>query len=381
MTKEGKMINWLNMGLTVYIHFQVLMQIVENLSVSLGISIALILGFVTQMILYYWVYWLGKSKKIKRESVLISGLLLALFLFKGGYEHGLYYAGIMFTSAFFIDRTRGLLILQGLILVLVLNIPFRYSLSPFVLYSDSIDWQSFIGILMNFGVIVTGMWAFTYYQRMNIKLIAMQKENEEAAKILERQRIAQEIHDAIGHSLTSLNMHLEYGISMDTSDSEKVQVLFSNMKSITEEAICNCRRSVKMLKDNESDDHHFNLSQSLEKLKQSVEQENGWCIEGFFHKDLEEAPEYVKNALFTSIREALTNAIKYSGSKRFQYVFEVSDAVISLGICDFGKGAGPFVKSNGLEGIQDRVEALSGDVQFYDDPHRGFCIDINLPRE
>lgn len=379
--REGKVINWLNIGLTFYIHLLVLHAILETIPNNFVVSTVLATVFVCQTILYYRVYWLLKSKVLKREYVLISGLIFALFLFKGGYVEGLYYVGIMLTSSFFIKRTRVILLLQGLVVILVLNIPFRYTLSPFAVYSDSLDWATFFSILTNFIFVITAVWASTYYLRLNVKLMAMQKENEEAVKILERQRIAQEIHDAIGHGLTSLNMHLEYGMSLEASDYEKIMALFCNMKGITEEAIYNCRRSVKMLKEDEPAEQEFGLETSLDRLKNSVEQGDGIQITARVNQEVEQVPDYVKSVLFTSIREALTNAIKYSGSQCFEYVIENKDNGIELNICDFGVGAGSFSIGNGLRGIKERVDALSGTIQFYDDAVRGFCIDINLPKE
>lgn len=378
--QEKKVFFWVNVGATLYVHVLVAMELIKNRASAPIANTVLLAVLVMMGGLYFSNYWFGYLRKLRTEWILIAGLIMGVLIYKGGYDEGLFYAGIMMTSSFFVKNTKPLIMLELFSVMLLVSLPFSYTLSPFKLNMEQFDLVSVINIGVNFVVFLAGFWFFTYYQRVNQELIAAQAMKEEAAKIVERQRIAQEIHDSIGHSLVSMNMHLEYGLMLGENEHQKSFELLGKLKSMTEEAMHECQRAVNMLKENEAQEV-FSLKKSLEQLSNRVKLANGFQIEGIGVETVLELPEYVQKLYFTTIREAVTNAIKYSGSNRLTYQFTRENGFYKLFICDFGKGAGAFTKSHGTTGIFERFEAIEGDVAMYDAAEKGFCIEVKLSEE
>ena len=380
--QEKKVFFLVNIGATFYVHVLVAFEMFKRISGGESLMPNMVLVGVLLVMggLYFSNYWFGYLRKLRTEWVLIAGLVYGVLLYKGGVDEGLFYAGIMMTSSFFIKNARPLILFELLSVLLVVGLPVTYSLSPLQLNIEQFDLISVVSIGVNFSIFLAGFWFFTYYQRVNQELIAAQAIKEEAAKIVERQRIAQEIHDSIGHSLVSMNMHLEYGLTLGENEHQKSFELLGKLKSMTEEAMHECQRAVNMLKENETQEV-FSLTQSLVQLSNRVKLANGFQVEGIGVEMVLALPEYVQKLYFTTIREAVTNAIKYSGSKRLAYQFTRENGLFKLFICDFGKGAGAFTKSHGTTGIYERFEAIEGEVAMYDASDKGFCIEVKLSEE
>lgn len=330
--------------------------------------------------LYYWVYWFNRYPKIKREWVLLLGLIIGAIAYKGGVDEGLFYMGIMLTSGLFTDNPKIFVLFEFFSAMILLASPFNYTLSPLSFYYIESSISLTLNSALYFAIFIGGIWCFTYYQRVNYKLIQAQGLKEEMAKSKERERIAQDIHDAIGHALTSLNMHLEYGQGLNATDYEASQNLMQTMKGITEDAILNLKRAVQEIKVAEKE-VSLSLSQTLNQLQESLKSKDGFTLVGEVPKAIDQLPEYVQKLYFVSLREMITNTIKYSGKKTLFFTFHEVDESITLQAWDTGKGAGSFISGNGIKGISEKVKALEGDILFYDDAEKGFCMKMTLSKE
>lgn len=372
--------NLINLLLTGYVQFLLMKAIFQMREKSLLYSGLMLTALSIFFFLYYGVYWYNRYPKIKREWVLFSGILLGAFAFKGGLNEGLIYIGIMLTSGLFTENPKIFVLFEFISALILIGSPFHYTLSPFSFSYIENDLSLIRDAALYFATFIGGIWCFTYYQRVNHQLIQAQGLKEKMAKIKDRERIAQDIHDGIGHALTSLNMHLEYGQSLSSGDYEASQNLMHTMKAITEEAILNLKKAVQEIKESEKE-ISLSLSETLNQLQMKLKSNDGFTLIGEVPKAIDLLPEYVQKLYFVTLREMITNAIKYSGKKVLFFDFELTNEEILLHAWDTGKGAGNFVANHGLKGITEKVLTLEGDITFYDDREKGFCMKMKLSKE
>jgi signal transduction histidine kinase len=84
-------------------------------------------------------------------------------------------------------------------------------------------------------------------------------------------------------------------------------------------------------------------------------------------------------ALYRTVQEALTNAVRHGKASRVRVIFWVEGEELRLTITDNGKGAFEVVKGIGLAGMEERLGALGGSVQVGQAPEGGFSLTAQVP--
>jgi len=84
-------------------------------------------------------------------------------------------------------------------------------------------------------------------------------------------------------------------------------------------------------------------------------------------------------ALYRTVQEALTNAVRHGKASRVRVIFWVEGEELRLAITDNGKGAFEVVKGIGLAGMEERLGALGGSVRVGQAPEGGFSLTVTVP--
>ncbi len=209
------------------------------------------------------------------------------------------------------------------------------------------------------------------------KVLKLNKEIEKLTIARERNRIAQEIHDNLGHSLVALSMNLDVASNILDKDMDKGKELIQKCQKLTKDSMNSLRRAVYTLKEE-------NLSQGLKNAIQDLIHNinNTSNITIIYRGDekVEDIPLKHKSILYTTIREGLTNSIKHSKCSQININIGVSDK-IHLSIKDNGLGCKSIIKGNGLKGIEERVNKVNGHIDYKTKEGQGFEISVKLPLE
>jgi signal transduction histidine kinase len=197
----------------------------------------------------------------------------------------------------------------------------------------------------------------------------------------ERNRVAREIHDSLGHYLTVVNVQLEAAGKLLDRDPEKAREAVARAKTSASETLSEVRRSVRALK-----------PAAMEKqtgpgaLATLARGFDGTGIAVSFEvtgqeRDLSPEAELL---LYRALEEGLTNALKYSGGSRVEakLAFEPSD--VRLTVADNGHGSSGNVQGLGgtgfgIPGLKERASALGGKVSTADLNGGGFVLEVELP--
>ncbi len=205
----------------------------------------------------------------------------------------------------------------------------------------------------------------------------------ELATLEERNRLAREIHDSLGHYLTALNIQLEKALVFnDKKPSESLQAT-RDAKRLADEALTDVRRSVSTLRDAQA---VFHLEPALERLVQTVREGSDLEVTLDLQGSPRGYPQQSLHALFRAAQEGLTNVIRHAGAKavRLQVVLGTTNAQLSLQ--DDGRGfdatsSGGEHKSYGLLGLRERLELVGGQLQIHSQHGHGTQLKIRIPRD
>lgn len=198
---------------------------------------------------------------------------------------------------------------------------------------------------------------------------------------LEKHRLASELHDDLGQSLTSLKLMLELASSMQTSN--KRQKVMKNSLELVSELMGKVRNLSLDLRPAMLDD--FGLFAALRWLFERLQTQTGIAIQ--CNNTLDSHQRFhpsIETAAFRIAQEALTNIARYAGVKEAQVNLEVGET-LSIEVVDKGAGfnyAHPpqeTISSGGISGMQERARLLGGMVKIISEIGIGTRVVATLP--
>lgn len=339
---------------------------------------------------YVWLVYLVTflaTPAIKRASALEWALTLAgaaVFL-------ALYFRGFWYW-----DR-RILWCAGGILLLGVLFVPFNWGASSFFIYaaafvphsgSKRLSWV-LIGVILAILGVETWLADLSPYawvpaavfslligglnvqdsevRRANAKLRMAQEEVERLAKTAERERIARDLHDLLGHTLSLITLKSELAARLVDRDPERAGREIREVERISREALREVRTAIAGYRSE-------GLQAELGRARLALEAA-GVKLEYFAEPaPLDPAQETV---LALALREAVTNVIRHARAKTCRITVESRDGEVRLTVCDDGLG-GAAPEGIGLASMRDRVEGLGGRLERTG--QEGTTLAIVLPR-
>lgn len=211
-------------------------------------------------------------------------------------------------------------------------------------------------------------------EQMNHQLIEKQNAQIYNATLKERNRIAREIHDNVGHMIT--RSILQVGAIGVINTDEKLKAPIADLKSTLDTAMDSMRKSVHDLYDESVD-----LRQALAKLK-PTDSAFAFSLEYDCEDDVSRD---VKYAFIAIAKEAVNNAVKHSNGDEIRIIVREHPAFYQLEIMDNGTSAderrisGETGDGIGIKNINERVAAIGGTMRIKADD--GFMIFVTLMKK
>jgi two-component system sensor histidine kinase DesK len=207
---------------------------------------------------------------------------------------------------------------------------------------------------------------FTQQRRVNRKLRLAQEEIEHLARLAERERIARDLHDVLGHTLSLIILKSELASKLADSHPERAVAEIRDVERISREALAEVRAAVKGYRSAGLDSELVHARQTLETAGIRVET----AI------DLPNLPPSHEGVLVLALREAVTNVVRHAQASSCRVRLEKTASWCELEVADDGRG-GTAPEGSGLTGMRTRVEALGG--MLVREPGRGTTLRIRLP--
>ena len=197
---------------------------------------------------------------------------------------------------------------------------------------------------------------------------------EDRATLEERNRIAREIHDSVGHYLTAQSIQLENTALFMASDLTKAKSHLSKARHLGKEALSNIRTSVATLRNNS--EPGISIAQLINDFKARTNLQ----VSDRLNLSLP-LPNKINVTLFRIIQEALTNITKHSQATAVTINLESTERQISLSIEDNGIGFDPSHNTTGfgLQSMAERTSAFKGKFVIRSHSNLGTQIKVQIP--
>lgn len=194
----------------------------------------------------------------------------------------------------------------------------------------------------------------------------------------ERNRIAQEVHDTAGHTFTIISSLAKLSkariSNIQTSpETEELLEFAEQTESLARGGLTQLRCSINDLRE---DSFMSSVTAAIRTVTNAVRDINiQVCIQG----TEDGSYAFCVQNIYSSFRELITNAVRYSGADRIDVIVKFLGTSIELYVFDNGKGCAEITAHDGLKGISERTESIGGSAVFRSGEGIGFNAVIKIP--
>jgi two-component system, NarL family, sensor histidine kinase DesK len=232
------------------------------------------------------------------------------------------------------------------------------------LHMDLASWGSFVLLIILVGL-GNHHWAAKECARQELRLA--NDEIEHLAKVAERERIARDLHDVLGHTLSLITLKSELARKLVDRDPERAKQEMQDVENTSRAALADVREAIRGYR---SDGIFAELARARAALETA-----GVSVE--CNTDPLQLSPAQESVLSLALREAVTNVVRHAEARRCNVTLKRSETLCTLEVSDDGRGvAGP--EGNGLRGMRERLEALGGSLQLLTSNGTRLIIDLPL---
>nr|WP_288327976.1 sensor histidine kinase [uncultured Clostridium sp.] len=210
---------------------------------------------------------------------------------------------------------------------------------------------------------------------MNIKLKDYASKTEKMTETRERNRLAREIHDTIGHSLTGIIAGIDACSTIIDYSPEGVKKQLDVIRKVAKQGINDVRRSVKALRPDVLENLSF--EEAIEKMIFEIGDASKCNIILENQMDDLKFDSDEEDAIYRVIQESITNAIRHGHATKVYVTIYKRENDLVLIVTDNGIGCEKIESGFGLQHMKERVELLNGSIEF--SSKNGFTIIANIP--
>jgi two-component system, NarL family, sensor histidine kinase DesK len=207
---------------------------------------------------------------------------------------------------------------------------------------------------------------FAQRTRMYYKLKSANREIEHLAKVAERERIARDLHDVLGHTLSVIILKSELAGKLIDRDPERAKTEIGDVERTSRAALAEVRSTIRGYRADSLESELKQAKATLETAGVVVKSESTEIL-------LTPAQESVVALI---VREAVTNVVRHADARNCLLRLQPVNGNCHLEIHDDGRG-GSMVEGNGLRGMRERIEALGGRLER--DTQTGTRLRIEFP--
>ena len=193
----------------------------------------------------------------------------------------------------------------------------------------------------------------------------------------ERNRIARDIHDSLGHYLTAMTMQLQAAEKLVETDPKRTAATITKVEKMARTCLAEVRRAVATLRTSPVNETSLN-----EAVKELVDNFNNDDVDASLVVEGEPLPLSmpVKTAIYRTVQEGLTNVAKHTKASMVEVKLSYEQKKINLSIVDNGVGrVDDLTVGFGLIGLRERVTVLGGAFDAGNLKEGGFKLSVSLP--
>jgi signal transduction histidine kinase len=240
--------------------------------------------------------------------------------------------------------------------------PIRFAIFTLAIYAAS----SFFTLMLSRMIVVQ--------QKKDQKIAELSEQVESLGATLERSRIAREIHDSLGHTLTDLDMQLAVAQTLRSHNPTQAFEAVDTAKLLARQCIEDVSHALSRMRES-----NFDLDQALIALQEQLRQTTALRID--WKVNLPNLPTYQSYQIYCLIKEALMNVQKHAKATDIWVSIHPTEQGMAIALIDNGVGFDPttYKPGFGIQGMMERVQLLGGQFDIQTAIAQGTQIHITLP--
>jgi two-component system sensor histidine kinase DesK len=291
---------------------------------------------------------------------------------------------VLYFGLFFLENPLALAHIGGMVLLGIVFLPFNpgactffifaAAMCPFCMETQAAGWIS-LGVIGSIGAIEclllhTSGWTLFYSglfpiiigagntffaerNRMNRRLRKANEEIEHLATVAERERIARDLHDVLGHTLSVITLKSELAGKLIDRDPERAGKEIREVEQISRQALSDVRDAIRGYRAKGIAAELAQAKSTLETAGLAVQCDAATTVT---------LPAIQESVLSLAVREAVTNVVRHAQAHTCRLRLDQQNGSCRLEIQDDGLGStGP--EGNGLRGMRERVEMIGGTMR------------------
>jgi len=308
-------------------------------------------------------------------TLCLDTLILVFLVVKpqvgGGLQSPLLATQLLFTTLFALLFPKPLAILPPMLVLLVIE---RLDL----LLNRSVTAVELLTLLWYLALNFIIVYVLVYLNEREVtahrEVVELQGDLKELAVVEERNRLAREIHDGLGASLSSLIIQSEYLLQLAKDDMLRAEI--GELKTSAEESIEELRRNLQMMRED------FELSQGIEDYVKTFQDRTQ--LEIRFEKSglAEKLSPDAQLTLFRVLQESLSNTAKHAQARQVRVKLAYDSGRVLLSVRDDGRGFDPRqrpVGHYGLLNMHERARKIGGEIVIDSSPGQGSHVCLSIP--
>lgn len=204
-------------------------------------------------------------------------------------------------------------------------------------------------------------------RRTNESLLRAREQVERLAAVAERERIARDLHDILGHTLSLIVLKSELAAKLAPRDAVRAAREMRDVEEVSRKALQQVREAIRGYRASLADE----IAQSHTLLDAAG-------IRSEFHTEPADLDRAIEEALALALREAVTNVVRHARAKSCRIGLRTRGGECVLVVEDDGIG-GDAPEGSGLHGMRERVAALDGSVVRARGAERGTRLEVTIP--
>lgn len=289
----------------------------------------------------------------------------------GGLKSPLLATQLLFTTLFALLYPKPLAIVPPLLALLVTTrLDLLLNRTPTAIEVLTVLWYS----ALNFIIIYVLVYLNEREVSAHREVVELQGDLKELAVVEERNRLAREIHDGLGASLSSLIIQSEYLLSLAKDETLRGEI--GELKASAEESIDELRRNLRMMRED------FDLGTSLEEYAKTFGERTQLPVEFTKSGNLGRLAPEKQLALFRVLQECLSNAAKHAAATKLEVKVHFGPERVALSIRDNGRGFATDAKKAGHYGLinmRERAMKVGGELIVDSSVGSGTQISFSVP--
>lgn len=203
---------------------------------------------------------------------------------------------------------------------------------------------------------------------------------EELTLLKERNRISRDIHDSVGHTLSTAMIQLSAMEAIAEKENSYMKDMVGNLRAFINESFQDVKRAVRELKPDEYDNYQGILR--LQEVCKNFERMSGVVVKVIISKGDWNLSTKQVNHLYRMTQEILSNSLKHGKATMVKVIMNFTEDEFIISFSDNGLGTDKIVESGlGLKSIKERTAEIDGIVDIKSSRGNGFFVKVIVPRE